>query len=47
MVGPFKRSTNKNTHILVAVAKFTKWVEVEPVSKCDAETKMKFLKKII
>src|SRR3954463_11169190 len=47
MVGPLKRSPNKNTHLLVAVDKFTKWVEVEPVSKCDAETALKFLKKII
>ena len=47
MVGPFKRSPNKNTHLLVAVDKFTKWVEVEPVNKCDAATTLKFLKKII
>src|SRR4051812_28349315 len=47
MVGPFKRSPNKNTHFLVAVDKFTKWVEAELVSKCNAETALKFLKKII
>ena len=47
MVGHFKRSPNKNSHILVAVDKFTKWVEAEPVSKCDAETTLNFLKKII
>src|ERR1043165_6973681 len=47
MVGPFKRSPNKNTHLLVAVDNFTKWVEAEPVSKCDAATTLKFLKKII
>src|SRR3954471_19493447 len=47
MVEPFKRSPNKNTHLLVAVDKFTKWVEAEPVSKCDAEMALKFLKKII
>ena len=38
MVGPFKRSKDKKTHLLVAVDKFTKWVEAEPVSKCDATT---------
>ena len=38
MVGPFKRSKDKKTHLLVAVVKFTKWVEAEPVSKCDAAT---------
>src|SRR4051794_36938835 len=47
MVGPLKRSPNKNTHLLVAVDKFTKWVEAEPVSKCDAATTLKFLKMII
>ena len=47
MVGPFKPSSCKKTHLLVAVDKFTKWVEAEPVSSCDAETAVKFLKKII
>src|SRR3954469_13621241 len=47
MVGPFKISPNKNTHLLVEVDKFTKWVEAEPLSKCDAETTLKFLKNII
>ena len=31
----------------MAVDKFTKWVEAEPVSKCDAATAVQFLKKII
>jgi transposase-like protein len=47
MVGPFKRSKNKHTHLLVAVDKFTKWVEAEPVSRCDAAIAVKFLKKLI
>ena len=47
MVGPFKRSKDKKTHLLVAIDKFTKWVEVEPVSKCDAATAVQFIKKII
>src|SRR4051812_26549267 len=45
MVGPFKRSPNKNTHLLVVVDKFTKWVEAETISKCDAATTLKFLKR--
>ena len=45
--GLFKRSKDKKTHLLVAVDKFTKWVEAEPVSKCDAATAVQFLKKII
>ena len=47
MVGPFKRSKDKKTHLLVAVDKFTKWVEAEPVSKCDADTAVQFMKKVI
>ena len=47
MVGPFKRSKDKKTHLLVAVDKFTKWVEAEPVSKCDAATLVQFMKKVI
>ena len=47
MVGPFKRSKDKKTHVLVAVDKFTKWVEAEPVSKCDAATAVQFMKKVI
>ena len=43
MVGPFKRSKDKKTHLLVAVDKFTKWVEAEPVNKCDAATAVQFL----
>ena len=45
MVGPFKRSKDKKTHLLVAVDKFTKWVEAEPVSKCDAAMVVQFMKK--
>ena len=47
MVGPFKRSKDKKTHLLVVVDKFTKWVEAEPVSKCDAATAVQFIKKVI
>ena len=45
MVGPFKRSKDKKTHLSVVVDKFTKWVEAEPVSKCDAATAVQFMKK--
>ena len=47
MVGPFKRSKDKKSHLLVAVDKFTKWVEAEPVSKCDAAMVVQFMKKVI
>jgi hypothetical protein len=35
------------THILVMVDKFTKWIEVKSISKCDVHTTVKFLKDII
>ena len=44
MVGPFKRSKDYKTHLFAAVDKFTKWVEAEPISNCDAVTTAKFLK---
>ena len=47
MVGPLKRSKDKKTHLLVVVDKFTKWVEAEPVSKCDAATAVQFMKKVV
>jgi hypothetical protein len=46
MVAPFKPSSCKKTHLLVAVDNFTKWVEAEQVSNCDAATAVNFLKKI-
>ena len=45
--GVTKRSKDKKTHLLVTVDKFTKWVEAEPVSKCDAATVVQFMKKVI
>ena len=47
MVGAFNRSKDKKTHLLVAVDKFTEWVEAEPVSKCDAATAVQFMKRVI
>ena len=35
------------THLLVAVDKFTKWVEAKPIKKLDGPTTTKFLKEII
>ena len=47
MVGPFKRSKDKKTHLLVVVDKFNKWVEAEPANKCDVATTVQFMKKVI
>ncbi|KAK1679374.1 hypothetical protein QYE76_040222 [Lolium multiflorum] len=47
MVGPFKTARSSMTHILVMVDKFTKWLEVKPIAKCDGHTAVKFLKDVI
>ena len=47
MVRPFKPARGNMAHILVMVDKFTKWVEVKPISNLDGETAVKFLKDII
>jgi transposase InsO family protein len=47
MVGPFKRARGRVTHLLVAVDKFTKWVEAKPIRTLDAATATKFLKELI
>jgi hypothetical protein len=38
MVGAFKPARGKMTHILVMVDKFTKWIEVKPISKSDGHS---------
>jgi hypothetical protein len=47
MVGEFKPTRGKMTYIMVMVDKFTKWIEVKQISKCDGHTTVKFLKDII
>lgn len=47
MVSKFKTVPSGYTHLLVAVNKFTKWVEAKPIKKCDRKTVTKFLPKLI
>ena len=47
MVGPFRPARGNMTHMLVMVDKFTKWIEVKPIRKCDGKTAVTFLKDII
>ena len=47
MVGPFKTARGGLTHLLVAVDKFTKWIEAKPIKKLDGHTVVKFFQDII
>ena len=43
MVGPFKTARGGMTHLLVAVDKFTKWIEVKPSKKLNGPTGVTFI----
>src|ERR1041384_2652660 len=48
MVGPLKKySKGGQTHLLVAVDKFTKWIEAVPITSSTALTAVNFIKSII
>jgi hypothetical protein len=47
MVGPFKTAPGGLTHLLVAVDKFTKWIEAKQIKKLDSSSTIKFFNKII
>jgi hypothetical protein len=43
VVGPFRTAPGSYKQILVAVDKFTKWIEVRPVAKVTSEEEAKFM----
>lgn len=43
MVGPFKTACGGMTHLLVAIEKFTKWIEARPIKKLDGPTTVRFI----
>jgi hypothetical protein len=47
IVGPFKTAPGGLTHLLVAVDKFTKWIEAKPIKKLDGSSTIKFFNKFI
>src|SRR3990170_5751745 len=47
MVGPLRTGRSGFTHLLVAVDKFTKWIEAKPIKKLDSKTAIRFLKELI
>ena len=47
MVGPLKKASCGFTHLLVMVDKFTKWIEVKPITNNRSKEAVKFLPDII
>ena len=47
MVGPLKKGPSGFTHLLVAVDKFTKWIEAKPITNIHSEEAVKFFLDII
>lgn len=46
-LGPLNTAKGGFTHLLVAVDKFTKWIEVKPIIKQDGQTAVSFIKGLI
>ena len=47
MVGPLKKGPGGFTHLLIAVDKFTKWIEAKPITNIRSEEAVKFFLDII
>jgi hypothetical protein len=47
MVGPFKTALRALTHLLVAMDKFSKWIEAKPIKKLDGSSTIKLFNAII
>src|SRR5579859_2013621 len=47
LVGPLKKAPGGFTHLLVAVDKFTKWIEAKPIASVTAEQAVIFIRDII
>jgi hypothetical protein len=43
LVGPFKKAPGGCTHLLVTVDKFTKWIEVKPITSVKSEHAISFV----
>ena len=47
MVGPLRKGSGGFTHLLIAVDKFTKWIEAKPITNIYLEEAVKFFLDII
>jgi transposase InsO family protein len=47
MIGPFKKAQRGYTHVLVAIDKFTKWIEYKPMASLTSAKAVEFIQDII
>ena len=47
MIGPLPTAPGGFTHVLVAVDKFTKWIEVKPIKKISSDCAVEFISEIL
>jgi transposase InsO family protein len=47
MIGPFKKAQGGYTHILVAIEKFTKWIEYKPIASLTSAKAVEFIQEIM
>ena len=47
MVGPLKKAPGGFTHLLVAIDKFTKWIEAKTITTIDSKEAVKFFLDIV
>jgi hypothetical protein len=47
MIGPFKKAQGGYTHVLVAIEKFTKWIEFKPIASLTSAKAVEFIQDII
>ena len=47
MVGPFKKAPGGYTHLLVAIDKFTKWIEARPLAIIKSEQAVRFFTDLV
>ena len=46
MVGPLRIGRSGFTHVLMAVDKFTKWIEAKPIKSLEASTTVSFIREL-
>jgi hypothetical protein len=47
MIEPFKKAEGGYTHILVAIDKFTKWIEYKPIASLSSAKAVEFIQEIM